>query len=69
MQNKKEYIERLRKNSTEFKQTIAVTDWVNTQINNSIFFIHITEHTNDDLKKIIMNILEQLLILILNFQH
>ena len=54
-ETQEEYIERLRKNSTEFKQTIAVTDWVNTQINNSIFFIHITEHTNDDLKKIIMN--------------
>ena len=54
-ETQEEYIERLRKNSTEFKQTIAVTDWVNTQINNSIFFIHITEHTNDDLRKIIMN--------------
>lgn len=50
-----EYIERLKKNSTVFKQTLKVTDWVNTQMNNSIFFIHITEHTNDDLKKIIMN--------------
>ncbi len=54
-ETQEEYVERLRKNSTEFKQTIAVTDWVNTQINNSIFFIHITEHTNDDLRKIIMN--------------
>ena len=54
-ESQEDYIERLRKNSTEFKQTIAVTDWVNTQMNNSIFFIHITEHTNDDLRKIIMN--------------
>ena len=54
-ETQEEFIERLRKNSTEFKQTVAVTDWVNTQINNSIFFIHITEHTNDDLRKIIMN--------------
>ena len=50
-----DYIERLKKNSTVFKQTLKVTDWVNTQMNNSIFFIHITEHTNDDLRKIIMN--------------
>ena len=54
-ETQEEFIERLKKNSTEFKQTIAVTDWVNTQVNNSIFFIHITEHTNDDLRKIIMN--------------
>ena len=54
-ESQEEFVERLRKNSSEFRQTIAVTDWVNTQINNSIFFIHITEHTNDDLRKIIMN--------------
>ena len=45
----------MRKNSKEFNQTVAVTDWVNSQIDNSIYFIHITEHTNDDLRKIIMN--------------
>ena len=54
-ESQEEYIKRLEKNSTEFKQTVAVTNWVNTQLNNSIFFIHITEHTNDDLRKIIMN--------------
>lgn len=54
-ESQEEYIEKLKKNSTVFKQTLKVTDWVNTQMNNSIFFIHITEHTNDDLKKIIMN--------------
>ena len=54
-ESQEDYIERLKKNSTVFKQTLKVTDWVNTQMNNSIFFIHITEHTNDDLRKIIMN--------------
>ncbi len=54
-ETQEEYIEKLKKNSSVFKQTLKVTDWVNTQMNNSIFFIHITEHTNDDLKKIIMN--------------
>ena len=34
---------------------ISVTDWVNSQINNSIYFINITDHTNDELKKVIMN--------------
>ncbi len=50
-----EFAKRLKKNSKEFNQTIAATEWLNTQINNSIYFIHITEHSNDDLKKIIMN--------------
>ena len=50
-----DFIKRLEKNSKEFRQTIEVTEWLNTQINNSIYFIHITEHTNDDLRKIIMN--------------
>lgn len=54
-ESQEEYIEKLKKNSTVFRQTLKVTEWVNTQMNNSIFFIHITEHTNDDLKKIIMN--------------
>jgi len=54
-ETQEEYIEKLKKNSSVFNQTLKVTDWVNTQMNNSIFFIHITEHTNDDLKKIIMN--------------
>ena len=54
-ESQEEYVARLEKNSSVFKQTLKVTEWVNTQMNNSIFFIHITEHTNDDLRKIIMN--------------
>ncbi len=51
----KEFIKRLAKESNDFKQTIAVTEWLNNQINNCIHFIHITEHSNDDLRKIILN--------------
>lgn len=50
-----EFVNRLQKISTEFNQTIAVTDWANEQINNSMYFINITDHTNDELKKVIMN--------------
>lgn len=50
-----EFTKRLAKESDDFNQTIAVTDWLNNQINNSIHFIHITEHSNDDLRKIILN--------------
>ena len=50
-----DFIKRLMEVSTEFKQTIYVTDWVNKQINNSIYFINITDHTNDELRKVILN--------------
>ena len=54
-ETRREFVERLKTVSDEFKQTIAVTDWVNNQINNSIYFINITDHTNDELQKVIMN--------------
>ncbi|MBQ3413955.1 MAG: hypothetical protein IJH39_01105 [Clostridia bacterium] len=46
---------RLDEISTEFKMTKAVTDWFNKQVKNYIYFINITDHTNDELKKVIMN--------------
>ena len=54
-ETRREFVERLKKVSDEFNKTIAVTDWVNSQINNSIYFINITDHTNDELQKVIMN--------------
>lgn len=54
-ETKKDFVKRLLKVSKEFKDTIAVTDWVNKQMNNSIYFINITDHTNDELRKVIMN--------------
>ncbi len=54
-ESKKDFVKRLSKISTEFKETIAVTDWVNKEMKNSIYFINITDHTNDELRKVIMN--------------
>ena len=50
-----EFARRLSQISTEFTQTIKVTNWFNKQVANSIYFINITDHTNDELKKVIMN--------------
>ena len=50
-----DFVNRLMKESTEFKNTVAITDWANKEIKNSIYFINITDHTNDGLKKVIMN--------------
>lgn len=49
------FVKRLSEVSTEFNRTIAVTDWINKEVNNSIYFINITDHTNDELRKVIMN--------------
>ena len=54
-EKQKDFIRRLEKESTQFKQVIAVTDWINKEANNSIYFMNITDHTNDELKKVIMN--------------
>lgn len=50
-----EFIKRLSQVSDEFNMTTAVTDWFNKQIHNYMYFINITDHTNDELKKVIMN--------------
>lgn len=54
-ETQKEFVKRLGKVSTEFNQVIAITDWANKEIKNSLYFINITDHTNDELKKVIMN--------------
>lgn len=54
-ESQKDFVKRLTKISTEFNKTIAVTEWANEQIANSIYFINITDHTNDELRKVIMN--------------
>ena len=44
-ESQKEFAKRLFNISEEFRQTIAVTEWIEKQI----------DHTNDELKKVIMN--------------
>lgn len=54
-ETQREFVKRLAQVSEEFNQTIAATEWVNEQMKNAIYFINITDHTNDELKKVIMN--------------
>ncbi len=54
-EKQKDFAKRLLEVSKEFRNVIEVTNWVNKQIKNSIYFINITDHTNDELKKVIMN--------------
>ena len=46
-----QFIQRLSQISTEFNQIIKVTDWINQEINNSVYFVHLTEYTNNDYMK------------------
>ena len=54
-ESNKRFAKRLEKISEEYRKTIAITDWVNSQVDNAIHFVHITDHTNEELRKIILN--------------
>ena len=54
-ESQKDFIARLSEISTEFNKTILAMQWLEKQIENRIYFINITDHTNDELKKVIMN--------------
>ncbi len=49
------FFDRLFEESTEFQKVVSVTDWLSDQMKNTISFIHVTEHSNEDLRKIILN--------------
>ena len=54
-ESRKDFVNRLAGVSTEFNKIVAITNWVEKELNNSIYFINITDHTNDELQKVIMN--------------
>ncbi len=54
-ETQEQFVKRLKNISTEFNMTTFVTDWFNKQAGNYMYFINITDHTNDELQKVIMN--------------
>ena len=50
-----DFIEKLKKYSKDFCDVLFVTDWLSSQLSNSIHFINITDHTNEELNKVIKN--------------
>lgn len=54
-ESQRKFAKRLETVSSEFRKTIAVTNWIEKQIENSIYFVNITNHTNDELEKVILN--------------
>lgn len=54
-ETQKQFVKRLSAISSDFNNVIAAIEWASKQIKNSIYFINITDHTNDELKKVIIN--------------
>ncbi len=54
-ETQEEFIEKLKKYSKDFNEVIEITSWLSEQMKNSIYFINITDHTNDELNKVIKN--------------
>ncbi len=54
-ETRKQFVKRLQEVSTEFNQVIKATEWINKEIDNSIYFVNITDHTNEELQKVIIN--------------
>ena len=54
-ESREDFLKRLAENSTEFNKTVKATDWLETQSANSIFFVYTSDHTNDELRDIILD--------------
>lgn len=54
-ESQEQFVERLTSVSEEFRKTLKAMAWVKQQTENAIYFVNITNHTNDELQKIIMN--------------
>lgn len=54
-ETQRQFVKRLTTISSDFNKVIKAIEWVSKQIKNSIYFINITDHTNDELKKVIIN--------------
>ena len=54
-ETQEDFVKRLITISTEFNQILEVTKWLNEQIDNSVYFVHLTEYTNNDLHEVISN--------------
>ena len=54
-ESRPDFIKRLEQVSKEYLSTVIVTDWVEKQSANSIFMVYTSDHTNSELRDIIMD--------------
>lgn len=54
-ESQRNFAKRLAEVSEEFNRTVEATTWLEEQVKNSIYFVNLTNHTNDELEKVILN--------------
>ncbi len=55
--NTKQFVQRLSKISSQFNKVITAIEWASKQMNNSIYFINITDHKMMNYKKLLQTII------------
>lgn len=54
-ESNEDYVKRLSEVSSEFNKTVTATDWLSEQKDAGIYFVHTSDHTNDELRNIILD--------------
>lgn len=54
-EDQESFVTRLEQYSETYRKTVAVTDWIEEQVDSSVHFIHVTNYADEDLRKIILN--------------
>ncbi len=54
-ESNEDYVKRLSENSTQFNKAVAATEWLDSQTENGIFFVYTSDHSNDELRNIILD--------------
>ena len=54
-ETREEFNKRLDATSQEYRSTVIATNWVETQTDNTIFLVYTADHTNNELRDIIMD--------------
>ena len=54
-ENMESFTKRLSECSTEYNMVMKVVDWLNKEIGHSVYFVHLTEYSNNDLHEVISN--------------
>lgn len=52
---REDYLKRLSEVSEEFRKTVLATDWISNYLDASLHFVHTADHTNDELRNIILD--------------
>ncbi len=54
-ESREDFLKRLDENSEEFKKTVKATEWISNFKEAALHFVHTADHTNDELRNIILD--------------